>query len=112
MTPYGGEETGCGESCGNWFQTRDVKNAEENDRMCQECYDTLGGETSQTFDVLQEVAQGWTLLPTMCKTSINDLILAIESAQRQVEVGDDMVSGLMFADDVVGISGTAEGVQK
>ena len=43
---------------------------------------------------------------------INDLILAIESAQQVVKVGDDMVSGLMFADDFVGISGTAEEPQE
>ena len=43
---------------------------------------------------------------------INDLILAIESAQQGVKVGDDMVSGLMCADDFVGISGTAEELQE
>ena len=39
-------------------------------------------------------------------------MLAIESAQQGVKVRDDTVSGLMFADDFVGISGTAEGLQK
>ena len=50
--------------------------------------------------------------PTLFKVFINDLILAIESAQQRVKVGDDMVSGLMFADDLVGISETAEGLQE
>ena len=39
-------------------------------------------------------------------------MLAIESAQQGVKVGDDMVSGLMFADGFVGVSGTAEGLQE
>ena len=43
--------------------------------------------------------------------NINHLILAIESAQLGVKVGDDMVPGLMSADDVVGVAGTAEGLQ-
>ena len=50
--------------------------------------------------------------PTLFKVFIDDLILAIESAQQGVKLGDDMVSGLMFADDFVGISGTAEGLQE
>ena len=50
--------------------------------------------------------------PTLFKVFINDLILAIESAQQGVKVGDDMVSGLTFADDFVGISATAEGLQE
>ena len=50
--------------------------------------------------------------PTSFKVFINDLIIAIESAQQGVKVGDDMVSGLMFADDFMGISGTAEGLQE
>ena len=46
------------------------------------------------------------------KVFINGLISAIESAQQGVKVGDDMVSGLMFADDFAGISGTAERLQE
>ena len=45
------------------------------------------------------------------KLSIN-LVSALESAQQGVKVGDDMVSRLMFADDFVGISRTAEGLQE
>ena len=43
---------------------------------------------------------------------INDLTLAIESTQQGVKVDEDMVSDLIFADNFVGISGTAEGLQK
>ena len=72
----------------------------------------LGEEISKYFYFLQGVAQGCRLTSTLFKVFINDLILAIESAQQGVKVGDDMVSGLMFADDFVGISGTAEGLQE
>ena len=43
---------------------------------------------------------------------INDLIVAVEAAILGVTVGEDMVSGLMFADDFVGIPETPEGFQK
>ena len=72
----------------------------------------LDGEISKYFDTRQGVAQGCTLSPTLFKVFINDLILATESAQQGVKVGGDMVSGLMFAVDFVGISGTAEGLQE
>ena len=87
----------------------------ENGEKMTECAKSammLDGEISKYFDILQGVAQGCTLSPTLFKVFINDLILAIESAQQGVKVGDDMVSGLMFADDFVGISGTAEGLQE
>ena len=43
---------------------------------------------------------------------VNDLIVAVEAAQQAVTVGEDMVSGLTFADDFVGISETPEGLRK
>ena len=58
------------------------------------------------FDILQGVAQGCTLSPTLFKTFIDDLIIAVRAAKQGVKVGEDMVSGLMFADDFVGISDT------
>ena len=68
----------------------------------------LDGEISDYFYILQGVAQGCTLSPTLFNTFFNGLIVATESSQQGVKVGDDMVSGLMFADDIVGISGTAD----
>ena len=88
-----------------------MENGEKNDRMCQKCHDARRGNI-EYFDILQGVAQGCTLSPTLFKVLTNDLILATESAQQGVKVGDDMVSGLMFADDFVGISVTAEGLQE
>ena len=43
---------------------------------------------------------------------IDGMIIAVQAAKQGGMVGEDMVSGLMFADDVVGISETPEGLQK
>ena len=40
------------------------------------------------------------------------MIVAVEAAKQGVTVREDTVSGLMFADDFVGISETPEGLQK
>ena len=79
---------------------------------CAKTVMMLDGEIPKYFDILQEVAQGCTLSPTLFKFFFNDLIFPIESAQQGVKVGDNTVSGVMFADDFVGISGTAEGLQE
>ena len=42
----------------------------------------------------------------------SDLIVAVEASKQGVTVGEDTVSGLMFADDFVGTSETPEGLQK
>lgn len=42
--------------------------------------------------------------PTLFKMFKNDLILAIEAAKQRVKVGEDTLSGLIIADDFVGIS--------
>ena len=42
----------------------------------------------------------------------DDMIVAVEAAKQGVTVGEDTVSGLMFADDFAGISETPEGLQK
>ena len=72
----------------------------------------LEWEISKYVDILQGVAQGCTLSPNLFKIYINDLIVAVEGARQGVTVGEDTVSGLMFADDFVGISETPEGLQK
>ena len=43
---------------------------------------------------------------------IDDLMIADEAAKQGVTVGEDTVSGLMSADNFVGISETPEGMQK
>ena len=72
----------------------------------------LDVEISKSVDILQGVAQGCTLSPTLFKIFIDGLIMAVEAVKQGVKMGEDMVSGLMFADDFVGISDTPEGLQK
>ena len=43
---------------------------------------------------------------------INGMIVAVEALMEGVTAGEDTMSGLMFADDFVGISETPEGLQK
>ena len=40
------------------------------------------------------------------------MIVAVEAAKQGVTMGEDTVSGLIFADDFVGILETPEGLQK
>ena len=40
------------------------------------------------------------------------MVVAVEPARQGVTVGEDTVSGLMFADEFVEKSGTPEGLQK
>ena len=47
----------------------------------------------------------------MFKVFINDMIKAVETTKQGVKVGEDMVSGLMFADDFVGIETNREGAR-
>ena len=63
----------------------------------------LDGEISKYADIFQGVAQGCTLPPNLVKMYINDLIVAVGAARQGVTVGKDTVSGLVFADDFVGI---------
>ena len=74
---------------------RMVKNMTE----CARSAIKLDGKTSKYFDILQGVAQGCKLSPTLFKVFINDMIRAVETTKQRVKVGEDMVSGLMFADD-------------
>ena len=66
----------------------------------------LDGEISKYADVLRGVAQGCKLVPNQFKVYINDMIVAVEAAKQGVTVGQDTVSGLMYADDFVGMSET------
>ena len=51
------------------------------------------------------------LSPNLLKAYTN-VMIAVEAAKHGVTGGGDTVSGLMFADDFVGISETPEGLQK
>ena len=62
----------------------------------------LDGEISKYVDILQGVAQGCTLSLNLFKVYINDIV-AVEATKQGVTMGEDTWSGLMFADDFVGI---------
>ena len=66
----------------------------------------LDEETSKyiNVDILQGVAQGCTLSPNIFKVYTNDMIEAVEAAKQGVTMGEDTVSGLMFAEYFVGMS--------
>ena len=72
----------------------------------------LDGEISKYVDILQGVAQGCTLSPNLFKVYVNEMVVAVEAAKQEVTTGEDTVSGLIFADDFVGISETRKGLQK
>ena len=72
----------------------------------------LDGEIPKYVDILQGVAEGCTLSPDLFKVYINDMTVAVGAAKQGVTMGEDAVSGLMFADDFVGVSETPEGLQQ
>ena len=72
----------------------------------------LDGEISKYDDILQGVAQRCTPSPNIFKVHINDVIVAVKAAKQGVTIGEDTVSGFMFADDFVGISETPKGLQE
>ena len=71
------------------------------------------GELSKFFDIEQGVPQGCTLSPTLLEGFFNDLLEVVEAVRKGVKVGDTetSVSGMLFADDFVGMSDTPEGLQ-
>ena len=50
-----------------------------------------------------------TLSPNLFKVYVNNMIVPVEAAKLRVKMGRDTVPGLMFADDLVGMSETPEG---
>ena len=83
---------------------RIVKNMTE----CARSAVMLDEEISKYVDILQGVAQGCNITQSRFKVYINDLLVAVEAAKQEVMMGGDAVSGLTFADDLVGISKTPE----
>ncbi|CAN0274831.1 unnamed protein product, partial [Ectocarpus sp. 4 AP-2014] len=63
------------------------------------------------FDIEQKVPQGCTLSPTLFQVFINDRLEVAEAVRKGVTVGDTetLVSGMLFANDFVGMSDTPEG---
>ena len=68
-------------------------------------------ELSKFFNIDRGVPQGCTLPPTLFQVFINDLLKVVEAVGQGVVVGETSVSGMLFADDFVGMSDTPEGLQ-
>ena len=66
----------------------------------------LDGDISKYVHILQGVAQGCTSSLNLFEVYIYDIV-AVEAAKQGVTVGENTVSGLMLADDFVGISATS-----
>ena len=66
----------------------------------------LGGGKSKYFDISGEVAQGRTFSPALFNVFINDLRRTIQVEKEGVKVRENVIPGLMFAGDFVGISKT------
>ena len=49
----------------------------------------LDGKISKHFDIVQGVAQGCTLSPTLFEIFIDDLKIAVEAAKQGVKVEED-----------------------
>ena len=96
----------------NRDRRKEVENDEKYDRMCEKCCDAGRGNFQICFDVLQGVAQGCTVSTNLFKVYVSDMVVAVEAAKQGVTMGEDTVSGLVFADGFVGISETCEVLQK
>ena len=69
----------------------------------------LDGEKSASFSVEQGVAQGCSLSPILFSVFINDLLKEVEKAELGIHLGEGgKIGGMLFADDFVGLSDTAE----
>ena len=73
----------------------------------------LDGEKSASFSVEQGVAQGCSLSPISFSVFINDLLKDVEKAELGIHHGEGgRIGGMLFADDVVGLSDPKEQLQK
>ena len=73
----------------------------------------LDGEKSTMFSVEQGVAQGCSLSPILFSVFINDLLKEVEEAGVGVQLCNDRsMTGMLFADDFVGVSDSRENLQK
>ena len=67
---------------------------------------------TEWFDVDSGVRQGDTLAPSLFALYLEDLITCIKNVNEGVPLENDQISILLYADDIVLISATAEGLQK
>ena len=67
---------------------------------------------NQSFSTKSGVKQGYILSPPLFSLFINDLKHNFDEICDQVQIGDRLISCLMYADDIVLLSNSAGGLQK
>lgn len=55
------------------------------------------------LSIVEGIAQGSTLLPSLFKVFMSGRIVVIEAAKQGVMVSEDIVSGVVFADGFLGV---------
>ena len=72
----------------------------------------VNGNITGWFRTLQGVRQGDNLSPTLFAIYINDLAAGLKELNAGVKIGDDVVSILLYADDIALISPSEEEMQR
>ena len=96
---------------GNWDQRKDVENDEKDDGVRGMCCGAGRGNIQNMLIFSKELHRDVHYRPIYSRY-IYDMIVAVEAARQGVTMGEDTVSGSMFADDFVGMSETPKGWQK
>lgn len=76
------------------------------------CSVKIGNVLSQSFPTKSGVKQSCILSQTLFSLFINDLKHNFDESCDQVQIGDRLISCLMYADDIVLLSNSAGGLQK
>ena len=79
--------------------------------LTESCID-LNGVLTDWFLTLQGVRQGDNMSPTMFALYINDLAINIKEMNYGVQIGDENISVLLYADDIVLVSETEYKLQE
>ena len=73
----------------------------------------LDGKKFNMFNIEQGVAQGCSLSPILFSVFINDLLKEVEEAGLGMQLcNNKSITGILFADDFVGVSDSRENLQK
>ena len=75
------------------------------------CSVKIGNALSQNFSTKSGVKLGCILSPTLFSLFINDLKQNFDESCDQVQIGERLIPCLMYADDIVLLSNSADGLQ-
>ena len=76
------------------------------------CSVKIGNVLNQSFSTKSDLKQGCILGPTLFCLFINDLKHNFDESCDQVQIGDRLISCLMYADNIILLSNSAGGLQK